>query len=121
MSALSIDDRTHGSVVRIQDLTNRSDHMSNTEHAVRELHDILHSYYKVAHKRFADSVCMQATDHFLVNGPSTPLTLFSPMFVSALSAEQLESIAGEDQGTRRTRASLKKDMTSLEEAMRILR
>jgi len=47
---------------------------------------------------------MQAADHFLVNRHSSPLTLFSPMFVSALFAEQLETIAGADQGMRRTRA-----------------
>lgn len=120
MSRMSIDDCSHGKVVRLQDMT-RSHPMSNTEYVVQDLHDILFSYYKVARKRFVDSVCMQATDYHLVNGPETPLTLFSPMFVSSLNPEQLESIAGEDQGTRRTRARLKRDIASLEEAKKILK
>ena len=120
MSRLSINDRTHGEVVRLEDMT-RSHPMSNTEHVVQDLHDILFSYYKVARKRFVDSVCMQATDHYLVNGLETPLALFSPTFVSALTHEQLESIAGEDQGTKKTRARLKRDITSLEEAKKALK
>ena len=95
--------------------------MSNTDHVVQDLHDIRFSYYKVARKRFVDSVCMQAADNHLVNGSETPLALFSPTFVSALTHEQLETIAGEDQGTKKTRARLKRDITSLEEAKKILR
>ena len=120
ISGMSISDRTHGEVVRLEDMT-RSHPMSNTDHVVQDLHDILFSYYKVARKRFADNVCMHATDHFLVNGTETPLTLFSPTFVSSLTHEQLESIAGEDQGTKRTRAHLKRDIASLEEAKKILK
>ena len=95
--------------------------MSNSEHVVQDLHDILFSYYKVARKRFVDSVCMQATDHYLVNGPQTPLALFSPTFVSSLTHKQLETIAGEDQGTKRTRARLKRDIANLEAAKKILK
>lgn len=51
---------------------------------------------------------MQGADHFLVNGPKTPLTLFSPTFVSGLNVDQLETKAGEDQGTRMGRSHLKK-------------
>jgi hypothetical protein len=120
MSRVSIKDCSHGPVVRLADMMS-SHPMSNTEHVVQDLHDILFSYYKVARKRFVDSVCMQATDHYLVNGPKTPLTLFSPTFVSSLNAEQLEIIAGEDQGTRRTRSNIKKEIASLEEAKKILK
>jgi hypothetical protein len=95
--------------------------MRNTKHVVQDLHDILFSYYKVAWKRFVDSVCMQAADHHLVNGPETPLSLFSPTFVTVLTPEQLETIAGEDHGTRRTRARLKRDIASLETAKKILK
>jgi hypothetical protein len=42
-------------------------------------------------------------------------------FVSSLNAEQLEIIAGEDQGTRRTRSHLKKGIASLEDAKKILK
>ena len=120
MSRVSFNDCTHGEVVRLEDMT-RSHSMSNTDHVVQDLHDILFSYYKVARKRFVDSVCMQAADHYLVNGLETPLALFSPMFVSALTHEQLESIAGEDQGTKKTRARLKKEITNLEEAKKTVR
>ena len=70
--------------------------MSNVEHIVQEIHDILKSYYEVARKRFADSLCMQAADYHLVTGPRTPLKLFSPSFVHKLTPDQLEDIAGED-------------------------
>jgi hypothetical protein len=70
MSQMSINDCTHGQVVRLQDLT-QSNPMSNTEYIVQDLHDILFSYYKVARKRFVDSICVKAADHFLVNGPKT--------------------------------------------------
>ena len=32
--------------------------VGNMEHTVRDIHDILRSYYKVARKRFVDNVCM---------------------------------------------------------------
>lgn len=120
MARMSFDDCTHGTVVRLKDMI-QSHPMSNTEHVVQDLHDILFSYYNVARKRFVDSVCMQAADHYLINGPETPLTLFSPNFVSSLSAEQLELIAGEEPGTRRKRRQLKRDIASLEEAKKILK
>lgn len=120
MSRISINDRQHGTVVKLADMV-RNHPMSNTEHVIQDLHDILFSYYKVARKRFADSVCMQAADHYLINGLETPLALFSPTFVSSLTHEQLETIAGEDQGTKRTRARLKRDIGSLEEAKKILK
>lgn len=69
---------------------------SNTEHAVRDIHDILRSYYKVARKRFVDNVCIQGTDYHLITGPDIPLRVFSPQFVVELSAERLEAVAGED-------------------------
>jgi len=31
------------------------------------------SYYKVARKRFVDAVCLQAVNHFLVSGKTSPL------------------------------------------------
>jgi hypothetical protein len=95
--------------------------MNDTEQIVQLLHDTLFSYYGVALTRFVDSVCMQAADCYLVNGIATPLTLFSPRFVSSLTSEQLDRIAGEEQGTRRRRAQLKRETSSLEEAKKILR
>ena len=117
---MSFDDCSHGAVVRLEDMI-RSHPMSNSEHVIQDLHDILFSYYEVARKRFVDSVCMQAADHYLINGPKTPLTLFSPNFVSSLTMEHLELIVGEDHATRRKRVQLKRNIGSLEEAKMILK
>ena len=72
---------------------------SNLKHTVDDLHDILHSYYKVARKRFVDIVCMQAADYFLVTGHDAPIksTYFrsscSPLLDQILSLETcLESV-----------------------------
>jgi len=106
--------------VRLDDIASNYP-MSNTEHTVLEIHDILRSYYKVARKRFVDNLCMQAADFHLVTGPDSPLKLFSPRFVSELSEEQLEDIAGEDAALKRRRAALNKAIKNLEEGKKILR
>ncbi|KAK4546242.1 hypothetical protein LTR36_002379 [Oleoguttula mirabilis] len=94
--------------------------MSNDEHIVHDIHDILKSYYKVSRKRFVDNVCQQATVHYLLTCDESPLALFSPIFVSQLSTAELEEIAGEAPGVKRTRAQLAKEIASLAEAMKIL-
>ncbi|CAD6586476.1 MAG: hypothetical protein ASARMPRED_002547 [Alectoria sarmentosa] len=93
---------------------------SNTDHTVRELHDILQSYYKVARKRFVDVVCMQAADYHLVTGPAAPVRLFSPSFVSSLKDDQLTRIAGEDVSTRRKREELGREIENLTNGKKIL-
>ena len=95
--------------------------MGNDDHTIQDLHDILQSYYKVARKRFVDTLRMQAVDHFLITGPDTPFSLFSPGFVAKLSHEELDEAAGEDRQVKRQRASLEKEAHDLEEAMKILR
>lgn len=72
--------------------------LGNVDHVIFEIHDILRSYYKVALKRFMDNVRMQVADHFLVTGTETPLKLFSPTFVAAMTTAQLEEVAGEEPG-----------------------
>ena len=93
---------------------------SNVEHIVREIHDILKSYYKVARKRFIDNLCMQAADYHLVTDHHTPLKLFSPAFVYKLTPEQLEEIAGEDVAVKRKRAALGKEIANLEAGKKAL-
>lgn len=109
----------HGQVVRIDDVV-KGHVMSNDMHTVHDIHDILQSYYKVTLKTFVDNICKQATDHFLLAGPESPLSYFSPVFVSRLSADELENIAGELPGTKRTRAQLGKEIASLTVAKKIL-
>lgn len=94
--------------------------IGNIGHTVRDIHDILNSYYKVARKRFVDTVCMQATDYHLVTGPDTPLRVFSSGFVVDLTTEQLEMIAGEDTTSIQRRRALAKEIESLMEGRRIL-
>lgn len=119
MESISFSDSSNGLVVRVEDMV-RAHPMSNTQHVVQEVHDILYSYYKVAYKRMVDNVCMQAIDHLLVNGRQTPLSLFSPTFVSGLTAEQLEAIAGEDRMTKRTRKLLAQEIQNLTDAKKIV-
>ncbi|RMJ28555.1 DYNc [Aspergillus sp. HF37] len=94
--------------------------MSNTRHTVQHIHDILKAYYEVASQRFVDNVCMQATDYHLVTGPLTPMKLFAPSFVTGLTAEQLENLAGEEAGVRRKRGQLKKGFQELEAGRKIV-
>jgi hypothetical protein len=94
--------------------------MGNLEN-ILDIHSILKAYYKVARKRFVDTVCMQGTNHHLISGADSPLRIFSPLFISKLSAEQLEQVAGEDMGTRRIRKSLKVEIEALEKGKKLLR
>jgi hypothetical protein len=119
MEKFKLVDATHGSIVRLND-AKRIHPMSNTEYIIQDIHDILHSYYKVARKRFADNVVKQATDHFLLTGPQAPLKLFSPHFVSALSSDELNHIASEAPIVKRKRSKLVKEISSLEAAKTIL-
>ena len=91
--------------------------MKNT---VRDIHDILNSYYNVARKRFVDNICMQGTDYHLITGPDIPLRVFSPEFVVELSAERLAVVAGEDTTSIQQRKSIEKEIESLIEGRRIL-
>ncbi|KAK7548599.1 P-loop containing nucleoside triphosphate hydrolase protein [Phyllosticta citricarpa] len=106
-------------VVRLDDL-GKSHPMSNTDHIVQDLQDILAAYYKVALKRIVDNVCMQAASYHLVSGPSTPLKLFSPALVGRLTAGELEEIAGEDPSQKRRREQLQKEYEDLEKGKKIL-
>ncbi|KAH8911372.1 interferon-induced GTP-binding protein Mx2 [Coniochaeta sp. PMI_546] len=92
------------------------------------IHDILCSYYKVARKRFVDSVCQQAVDRYLLCGkPGSeqnekgPLAVFDSDLVLALDENKLENIAGEDPWTKQQRESLSAEIKNLMEATKVLR
>ncbi|KAL9049644.1 MAG: hypothetical protein Q9206_005424 [Seirophora lacunosa] len=108
------------SLLKLSDVGADSTNMSNVEHTVQTLHDILKSYYKVARKRFVDNVCMQAADRHLIRGPDTAVKVFSPSFVSDLTDEQVERIAGEDASTKRKRADLTRQVENLQKAKALL-
>lgn len=90
------------------------------ESIVRNIHDIFGSYYQIARERFVDNVWMQAASYRLVTGPDTPLKLLSPSFISSLTADQLEEIAGEDGRLKRKRRALLKEIKDLEAGKKIL-
>ena len=94
--------------------------LSNASHLVREIHDILQSYYELALDRFVDNVRMQVCDYFLITGSDTPIALFSPNFVAGMSPDQLEEVAGEDPRVKTKRASLEKIIEQLEGGKKIL-
>jgi hypothetical protein len=48
--------------------------MENAEYTIQDIHDILESYYKVARKRFVDTVCMQGSDFHLLTGTNLTAT-----------------------------------------------
>jgi hypothetical protein len=107
-------------VVRL-DQIKQSMAMGNTEYTIQDIHDILESYYKVARKRFVDTVCMQGSDFHLLAGPTSPLRIFGTVFVSELSPTQLDLIAGEDISTKQLRKNLKNEITALEKGKKLLR
>ena len=63
---------------------------------------------------------MQAVDHCLITGPTAPIKLFSPNFVSALKEDALNRIAGEDTLTRRKREELRREIENLTKGKKIL-
>ena len=106
--------------VRLEDIVS-TQNMSNDDHNVKDLHDQLDSYVKVARKRFVDNVVKQVTDRWVVTARSDgPLRVFSLAFVSSLTKEQLNTIAGDDINTMRKRAALMKQKLNLEEGEKIL-
>ncbi|KAF2189274.1 hypothetical protein K469DRAFT_737160 [Zopfia rhizophila CBS 207.26] len=92
----------------------------NTQQVREDILDILASYYKVSRKCFVDVICKQVISHFLLEGDESP-QIFRPELVMGLDDEQLETIAGEDEETKRQRSMLESEIKSLEAAMKVLR
>lgn len=119
MKSGTFQSQQYGEVVQLQYIYQNA-YISNADHTIRDLHDILKSYYKVARKRFVDVVCMQGVDFHLVTGPDTPTKVFSPSFVTNLKPEELERISGETLMTRKKRAELVREISNLENGKKIL-
>jgi hypothetical protein len=94
--------------------------VSNEDHTVLDLHDTLEAYYKVAHKRFVDNICLQAVDHFLISRKSGPLWLFSPQFIGGMSPSELTEIAGESEDAAVRRSRLVEEIANLKAGENIL-
>lgn len=108
-----------GRVVKL-DAAVESIPMGNTQYTAQDIHDILKSYYKVARKRFVDTVCMQGADYYLVTGPKSPLRVFSPALISTLASDKLGLIAGEEMVSRRKRQALTQQIEALKRGKRLL-
>ncbi|KAJ5348481.1 Dynamin [Penicillium brevicompactum] len=119
VSSKSLSGCQHGEVIRISDLAAQH-HMSNVDHTVQDIHDILESYYRVSRKRFVDNICMQAVDHYLLTGPGAPMKLLSSTWVNDLTVEKLEQIAGEEAGTKRKRRQLQMRIEKLEAGRKVV-
>ena len=87
---------------------------------VKGIHDILCAYYQVAKERFVDTVCMQGGDYHLVTGSDSPLRVFSADWVTGLTKEQLDFVAGEEMTSRRKRHTLKQEIEALKRGKKLL-
>ncbi|KAF2183507.1 interferon-induced GTP-binding protein Mx2 [Zopfia rhizophila CBS 207.26] len=93
----------------------------NAQQVREDILDILASYYRVSRKCFVDVICKQVISHFLLEGDESPLKIFRPELVMGLDDEQLETIAGEDEETKRQRSMLESEIKNLEAATKVLR
>ncbi|KAL2817509.1 P-loop containing nucleoside triphosphate hydrolase protein [Aspergillus cavernicola] len=109
-----------GKVIRVEDVKAALPGQSSRDVMVRQIHDILESYYHVAQSRFVDNVCVQSANYFLLAGPKSPMKVLSPTFVYRLTDAQLEDIAGEDPTVHKKRIEAMKVIEELEGARRIL-
>ncbi|KAM7187039.1 P-loop containing nucleoside triphosphate hydrolase protein [Rhypophila sp. PSN 637] len=107
--------------LNLNSLTSLVENKSNVDQVKEDVHDILKSYYKVARKRFVDDICLQVINHFLLDGPYSPLRVLSPEVIMGLTDSQLDRIAGESRATKRERDRLVSEVKGLEEAMEVLR
>jgi hypothetical protein len=107
-------------VIDLNSIEHATTNKSNLEHTKEEIHDILMSYYKVARKRLVDNMYLQVIDYNLLTGSASPLFAFNQEWVLQLSAERLESIAGESLGSQERRKSLLKKVDELEHALQNL-
>ncbi|KAK6496979.1 hypothetical protein TWF481_001958 [Arthrobotrys musiformis] len=68
---------------------------SNEDATVRDVHDILKSYYDISLRRFTDNVVLQVVERHLL-GKSGPIRLLKSEYVSGLEDLELRNIASED-------------------------
>ncbi|KAJ8126636.1 hypothetical protein O1611_g7002 [Lasiodiplodia mahajangana] len=110
-----------GFFIHMSQLNNLAVNMANSTYTLECIHDILWSYYKVSLKRFIDVICQQAVQYYLLQGKCSPLEIFSMDMVLNLNEEELDTIAGEDASVRQRREKLDREITSLEDALKVLK
>lgn len=92
---------------------------SNEDETIEDLFDTLKSFYKVVRKRYVDAVCVQAIDYHLLSSRESPLRLFSPAYVGAMSDDELRGIAGETNESRKRRAALNDKVEALQAGLNV--
>ena len=97
----------------------RKSYKSEIARKVDDLHSVLMVYHKVARKRVVDNI-IQNIDYFLLSGENSPLNILTPLYISSLTNEQLEKIAGENMVSKSKRKDLKSSITKLEEGRNII-
>ncbi|KAH8694947.1 interferon-induced GTP-binding protein Mx2 [Talaromyces proteolyticus] len=107
--------------VYLEDSENALENKDNFQQKTEDSHDILCAYYKVARKRFVDSIFRQVVEYDLLTGLKSPLAIIDSDWVIKLDAETLETIAGESPTVKQYRASLEKRIEDLKTALEILK
>ncbi|KAJ0306105.1 hypothetical protein Brms1b_010556 [Colletotrichum noveboracense] len=107
--------------VRMSEIGKYAVDKDNGQQVCEDILDTLMSYYKVSRKRFVDVICQQVVFHLMLEGDGSPLKIFNPELIINLGTEQLEQIAGEDAESKHQRHVLKREMESLEAALKVLR
>jgi hypothetical protein len=110
------DDNTYHKVTLSQ--LERVTHLSNEDQAVFDIHDILKAYYKVALKRFTDSVVLQAIERCYF-GRGGPVMLITPEYIGEFSDQDLDEVAHETYDTARARNDNGTRLQRLEQALTI--
>jgi hypothetical protein len=118
------DTKQYGEVqymVNLRDVPVVAKAQSNAEYLQQEVHDILRAYYSLARDRYIDNIFQLAVNYHLLNGPESPLKVFTPDWVLGLEKGDLDRIAGESKATKGKRSRIKKKISDLEKALNILK
>lgn len=108
-------------MVNLDSIPQAVKNQTNAEYLQDEIHHILHAYYNLALDRYIDNIFQLSVDYHLLNGPESPLKVFTQDWVLGLDPEKLEEIAGESKSTKRNRSRVKKKLADMEEALKVLR
>ncbi|KAI1754826.1 hypothetical protein F4782DRAFT_528183 [Xylaria castorea] len=107
--------------ILLDNLTRATVNKDNTQQVYEDIADSLASYYKLARKRFVDSVCQQVVNHFLLGDKESPLKILSPELITSLDAAQLKTIAWEDAVSKHQRHALETKTQAFGTALKMLR
>lgn len=121
MEGLAVSRENERKFVALDEVERQVLAQDNGEHACEAVLYALEGYYAIARERLIDTLHQQVVYRLLQGRQQSLLTVLSADRVMALTSEQLEAIAGEDSASRSIRASLQRQMESLQEAAKILR